>query len=118
MPVKPRTRAGSGRTLTGSSDISRVLREGSRRTGRVLVVYAFPSGRTTRAGYASPRSIGGAVARNRVRRLMREAWRAVQGSVREGFDVMIVGRPEVRGASLDEVATDLERLLEEAGVTA
>jgi len=31
---------------------------------------------------------------------------------------MIVGRPEVRGASLDEVATDLERLLEEAGVTA
>jgi len=46
---------------------------------------------------------------------MKEAWRGFVGRVREGCDVMIVARPEIRGAKLSEVAADLERLLATAG---
>jgi Ribonuclease G/E len=47
---------------------------------------------------------------------MKEAWRACASRVREGYEVMIVVRPEIRGAKLAEVSADLERILVTAGV--
>jgi len=81
-----------------------------------MVLYVLPEGSTTRVGFACPRAIGGAVVRNRARRLMKEAWRACASRVREGYEVMIVARPEIRGAKLAEVSADLERVLVTAGV--
>jgi len=48
--------------------------------------------------------------------LMREAWRTLVDRVRDGCEVMIVGRPEIRGANLQDVLVDVERLLATAGV--
>jgi hypothetical protein len=47
---------------------------------------------------------------------MKEAWRGSASRVREGCEVMIVARPEIRGAKLSEVAADLELVLAAAGV--
>jgi ribonuclease P protein component len=81
-----------------------------------MVLYVLPEGSTTRVGFACPRTIGGAVVRNRARRLMKEAWRGCAERVREGYEVMIVARPAIRGAKLAEVSADLERVLVNAGV--
>ena len=81
-----------------------------------MVLYVLPEGSTTRVGFACPRTIGGAVVRNRARRLMKEAWRGFADRVREGFEVMIVARPEIREAKLADVAADLERILVNADV--
>jgi ribonuclease P protein component len=116
MPPEAAAESPSFDMLRGSPEIKRVLASGRRTTGSRVVLYVVPEGSSLRAGFACPRSIGGAVVRNRARRLMKEAWRASASRVREGYEVMIVARPEIRGAKLAEVAADLELVLAAAGV--
>jgi ribonuclease P protein component len=80
-----------------------------------VVIYVKRHGGATRVGFASPRGIGGAVRRNRARRLLKEAWLEHAHDVREGLDIMIVARPEIAGARLAEVAADLRETLSKAG---
>ena len=71
--------AGTGerRRLTRSADFDAVYRRGRSRASRHLVVYVFPREPPTlrRRASASPcsRKVGGAVERNRVKRVLREA---------------------------------------------
>ncbi|MBU8869738.1 MAG: ribonuclease P protein component [Gemmatimonadales bacterium] len=60
------------RSLSRNSDFQKVYREGVKRVGRLLVVYLLPAGENARAVVAS-RKVGGAVQRNRAKRLLREA---------------------------------------------
>ena len=46
-----------------------------------------------RLGLAVPRSVGSAVARNRVKRLLREAWRELLPTVPGGQDYVLAARP-------------------------
>ena len=116
MPPEAAAVSPSFEMLRRSSEIKRVLAHGRRTTGSRVVLYVVPEGSSIRAGFACPRTIGGAVVRNRARRLMKEAWRGSVSRVREGCEVMIVARPEIRGAKLSEVAADLERLMTAAGM--
>ena len=93
-----------------------VLRTGTRRRERRMVLYVLASGGPTRAAFASPRSAGGAVHRNRARRLMREAWRSLRPRVREGYDVVFMARPDIRGATMRDVAEEMAGALRTAGV--
>jgi ribonuclease P protein component len=50
---------------------------------------------TTRFGLSTGRKLGGAVVRNRVRRRLREALRAMAPSFQPGWDVLIIVRPAI-----------------------
>jgi ribonuclease P protein component len=93
-----------------------VLREGVRLGGERLTVYVVPGGEGTRVTVVCGRAVGRAVDRNRARRLLREAWRAVGARLRGGMDVVVVARPAIRGARSTEVAEDLARTLARGGV--
>jgi ribonuclease P protein component len=67
--------------------------------------------------FVSSRSVGGAIARNRARRLMREAWRALAERA-TAHAVVVIARPEIAGARLQDVVGDLEQVLARAGVIA
>ena len=98
-----------------SDEFRSILRQGGRLIGERVVLYARPSGMRARAGFVCGRAVGNAVDRNRAKRLLREAWRALaEAAVR--FDVVFVARPEIRGAELREVQEDMERVLRSAGV--
>lgn len=71
---------------------------------------------TTRFGLATGRRIGGAVVRNRVRRRLREALRAMQLSFRPGWDVLIIVRPAIVEADHAALVGTLRRSLERGGV--
>ena len=60
--------------------------------------------------------VGGAVVRNRVRRRLREALRAMQPGLRPGWDVLIVARPAIVAADQAELVGALRRALERGGV--
>ena len=72
------------RSLTHKAEFQKVYGEGVKRVGRLLVAYLLPADDMARAVVAS-RKIGGAVLRNRAKRLLREAFR--QGTLGRTADV-------------------------------
>jgi ribonuclease P protein component len=80
--------------LSRSRDFDAVYRHGRSASTRYLVLYWFPreDGGESRLGLAVPRKAGGAVARNRIRRRLREIWRGLE-AVPEGNDYVLVVRP-------------------------
>jgi ribonuclease P protein component len=81
--------------LSRSAEFERVYRQGRSTANRHLVLYAFPNpaAERPRLGLSVSRKVGGAVERNRVKRLLREAFAHAERDLRPGHDVVVVARP-------------------------
>jgi len=98
-----------------SRDFDRVFAEGARRRGRLLTVRCAPNGLPhARLGVAMGRGWRKAVARNRARRVVREAFRTRKHDIPTGIDVVVVPRPAWGEPSVHDVADELVRLVREA----
>ena len=111
---------GQRRRLTSPAQFDAVFKRGARLSGKLfLVVYAPNRMRHDRLGLAVGRRLGGAVARNRAKRLLREGFRRAARPVRGGYDLVVVAHPEIvacRQAEVDrELAQRLRRIDAAAG---
>lgn len=102
--------------LQASEDIAAVFREGRRRAGRLAVchVRAREAG-PTRVAVVASRKVGKAVARNRAKRLLREAARAT--AWRPGLDVVLVARASSADAHASDVIAEVGGLAEQLDAT-
>jgi ribonuclease P protein component len=82
------------RRITHARDFQAAFRGGLRRSAGPLVVISRPnSAGHPRLGLSVSRRVGNAVARNRVKRLLREAFRQKQPEIPAGIDLVISVRP-------------------------
>jgi len=121
--IKPRLTSRGGR-LSRSAEFERVYRHGRSNATRHFVLYVFdsPTAGPTRLGLSVSRKVGGAVQRNHVKRVLREAFAALAEQVGDGHDVVIVARPGAAELAerdgLEGVLGALTELLAKAGLTA
>jgi ribonuclease P protein component len=86
--------------LSRSSDFQRVYRQGSSTASRFLVLYTFrraddAPAEGPRLGLSVSKKLGGAVVRNRVKRLLREAFAVYEPQMSREYDVVFIARPPV-----------------------
>jgi ribonuclease P protein component len=120
-PTAPRGRPKRGR-LSRSAEFERVYRQGRSVGNRFLVLYSFPrasgGAEGPRLGLSVSRKVGGAVDRNRVKRLLREAFAREAERMPADHDVVLVARPEARDLAqregLDGVSRELGELVARA----
>jgi ribonuclease P protein component len=84
---------------------------GTRVHGRYLTMFVLRNDRPiSRLGVAATKRIGGAVVRNRAKRLIREVFR--HNNAAPGFDIVVVPKRELLSADVTALETEYRRTLD------
>ena len=109
----------------------KVYKKGSKYVAKHIVVYVLPDLHSrkyrkmdpnkqmiNRIGLTVTKKLGGAVQRNRVKRVIREGYRSVDRSrdIKCGFLVVLAARTAALYAKSDDIAKDIEKALDELGM--
>ena len=100
-----------------NNDFRRIYARGKSYVSPLVVVYALKNRtKNVRVGITTSKKVGNAVQRNRSRRVIREAFRALAPRVRPGFDLVLVARGKIPYVKSTDVRRQLERQLQAAGL--
>jgi ribonuclease P protein component len=93
------------------AEFRKVYERGVKAHGRFMMLTALPNALPfARLGVAATRKLGGAVARNRAKRLIREVFR--RNKIAPGFDIVVVPKRELFDASLTALEAEFRQILE------
>jgi len=101
--------------LSRSAEFDRVYRQGRSVANRYLVLYAFPRAaeEPARVGLSVGRKVGGAVERNHLKRLLREACARQADAIPAGHDIVVVARAAARELGENDGVDGVEAALGE-----
>jgi ribonuclease P protein component len=92
-------------------EFQQVYASGARVHSRFSTVFLLPNGSSVgRLGIAATRKLGGAVQRNRAKRLIREVFR--RNKIAPGYDVVVIPKRDLLDASLNVLEADYRNLVE------
>ncbi|MBW8864425.1 MAG: ribonuclease P protein component [Verrucomicrobia bacterium] len=113
-----RLRLGRPVRLAQSRDFARVRQQGRRLALGCLIANwnPLPDGSSSRLGVVTSKKIGGAVIRNRARRLLRESFRLHQHEFTQPVELVLVARNSIAGRSFADVEKDYLAALRRASL--
>jgi len=95
------------------AEFKRIYDAGSKAHSRYSTLFVLPNELGTgRLGIAATRKLGGAVQRNRAKRLIREVFR--RNKIAPGFDVVVIPKRDLLDATLTALEADYRSLVERA----
>jgi ribonuclease P protein component len=99
--------------LTDKRDFQRVFHQGQSFANRYLVLY-YAKNRTHdtfRVGFSVSKKVGKAVVRNRVKRLLREAFRLQKERIPKAYDLVVIARPSAADLDFEKIQQNVQHLL-------
>jgi ribonuclease P protein component len=104
--------------LRQGRDFARVKQGGERLALGCLIAnwQKLPAGALSRLGVVTSKKIGGAVTRNRARRLLRESFRLHRDDLSHPVDMVLVARNSIAGKKFADVEKDYLSALKRAGL--
>ena len=104
-------------TLRKQSDFSRIYKKGKSKGSKAAVIIYRRNGlKFTRTAFVASKKVGNSVKRNRSRRLMRAAYKAIEPDIRRGYDIIFVARAAITECKEPEVERQLRNSLKSAGI--
>lgn len=93
------------------AEFQRIYDQGARLYGRYSTIFVLPNKLGVgRLGIAATRKLGGAVQRNRAKRLIRDVFR--RNKIAPGYDVVVVPKRTLLEASLTVLELEYRKVLE------
>ena len=103
--------------LKENRDFRRAYSRGKSLVCPYVVLYYMKNRRGgIRLGITAGKKIGGAVSRNRAKRVITAAFRTCLPNISEGYDFVIVARTRILNVKSTVVASSLKKLLKDAGL--
>ena len=98
-------------------DFDRLYRKGGSCGDKYVVVFHIANGlQYNRRAFLASKKVGGAVVRNRARRLMKEGFRSVEGQVRPGSDILFIARATIVETGGAAVEVSMRKALTKCGL--
>ncbi|WP_304341376.1 ribonuclease P protein component [Metaclostridioides mangenotii] len=101
------------------SDFRKVYKHGKSFANKYLVIYILKNrSDTSRIGISVSKKVGKAVTRNKVRRLIKEAYRLnIDNKIKPGYDIVFIARVSSSNASFEDIDKSVKYLVKKTGVS-
>jgi ribonuclease P protein component len=117
-PAETPKRLGRSSRIEQSGAFARIRQQGQRIVAGCLIAnwQRLPDGAKPKLGVVTSKKIGGAVQRNRARRLLRESFRQHQYELAQPVEIILVARNSIAGKTFAEVEKDYLTTLRRASL--
>lgn len=93
----------------------KVYNEGKYSADKFVVAYYNKNGTASNViGFSVSKKVGNSVTRNKTKRRMKEAYRALSPEIKKGFDIVFTARAAAADVSYSEILNSMIRSLERA----
>ena len=105
------------RKLSKTSEFKKVFSEGRRIEGKNLVIFTLRNDYGfNRLGVIVKKETGKAVARNKIKRRLKEAFRLVNRKLFPRYDIIVLAKNSIGKSDYSEIYNDLENLFYKEGM--
>jgi len=102
-------------SLRNKQEFDKVFDNGKRYHGEMMTAVIAKTTGPAKLGIIVSRKYGGAVARNRIKRKIREAFRAIADTL-TGIEFVIMPKEQSKRAKMPEILTDLSNIILKADI--